>query len=162
MNDSEHEELNEEFLDESEGEAATIRRLRENLKKTVAEKQEYLDGWQRARADFANYKKEEARIHADREERTKAHCIETLLPALDTLELSLKHDASPTLLMIEKQFLDALKQFGVERFGKEGDAFDPHIHEALAHEGEGTHIVKIERSGYKAGAHIIRAAQVII
>lgn len=153
----------DEFVSEEEAEGpALIKRLREKLKKAVEEKQEYLEGWQRARADFANYKKEEASMHGDREVRSKAAVIETLLPALDALELSRRHEDSPTLRMIEKQFLDALQRIGVERFGAVGEEFDPSQHEALAQNGEGHTIVEIARSGYKIDNTIIRAAQVII
>ncbi len=158
------EEANSAHGDEEINESgpAALKKLREKLNKAVEEKQEYLEGWQRARADFANYKREEASMHGDREERTKAKLIEDLLPALDVLELSLKHEDSPTLRMIEKQFLDALKRFGVERFGTAGEEFDPTIHEALAKQGEDHVVISVERSGYKVNNSIIRPAQVII
>ena len=154
----------EEFVseEEAEGGPAALKKLREKLNKAVEEKQEYLEGWQRARADFANYKREEASMHGDREERMKANLIEELIPALDVLELSLKHEDSPTLRMIEKQFLDALKRFGVERFGTVGEEFDPNIHEALAKGSEEHIVTSVERSGYKVNDNIIRPAQVII
>jgi molecular chaperone GrpE len=153
----------EEFVPEDEAEGpAALKRLREKLKKAVEEKQEYLEGWQRSRADFANYKKGEASLHSDKEDRIKASLVEELLPALDALELSLKHDESPTLRMIQKQFLSALKKIGIERFGKEGEEFDPRRHEALAKRGEEHIVQSVERSGYSAGERIIRPAQVII
>lgn len=154
----------EEFVSEEEaaGGPAALKKLRERLNKTVEEKQEYLEGWQRARADFANYKREEASMHGDREARTKASLIEELIPALDVLELSLKHEDSPTLRMIEKQFLDALKRLGVERFGQTGEEFNPNIHEALAKQSEEHVVTSVERSGYKVNETIIRPAQVII
>jgi len=154
----------EEFIPEDEAEEgeSALKKLREKLKKAVEEKQEYLEGWQRARADFANYKKEEASMHGDKEERTKAQLIEELIPALDALELALKHEDSPTLKMIEKQFLDSLKRLGVERFGQVGEEFDPRVHEALVKQSEDHIITSIERSGYKIGGTIIRPAQVVI
>lgn len=152
----------DELVDDDEQSPAALKKLREKLKKAVEEKQEYLEGWQRSRADFANFKREEASIHADREERFKAELIESLLPALDALELSLKHEDSSTVKMLEKQFLNSLKQLGIEQFGAVGEAFDPHLHEALAQNGD-THIItSVERSGYKIGNKIIRPAQVII
>jgi molecular chaperone GrpE len=158
------EELGEEFVPEDEAEAGpgALKKLREKLTKAVEEKQEYLESWQRARADLVNYKKEEATINADREDRLTAEYIETLLPALDTLELSLKHESSKTIEMIERQFIEALKKSKVERFGAVGETFDPHIHEALAHEADGQYIVRVERSGYKIGNRVIRPAQAII
>lgn len=158
----------EEFVSEEPSDAEAlegreaVKRLREKLKKAVEEKQEYLEGWQRARADFANYKREEASMHGDREARMKANLIEELIPALDVLELSLKHEDSPTLRMIEKQFLDALKRLGVERFGQTGEEFNPNIHEALAKQSEEHIVTSVERSGYKVNETIIRPAQVII
>jgi molecular chaperone GrpE len=159
MDDSE-----EEFIPEDEAEAGpgALKRLRERLTKAVEEKQEYLEGWQRARADFANYKREEASIHGDKEERIKAGFLEEFLPALDALELSLKHEDSPTLRMIERQFLDSLKRLGIERFGKIGEEFNPHLHEALAKQSEGHAVTSVERSGYRIKDAIIRPAQVII
>jgi molecular chaperone GrpE len=159
MDDSE-----EEFIPEDEAQQGpgALKKLRERLKKAVEEKQEYLEGWQRARADFANYKREEASIHGDKEERIKASFVEEFLPALDALELSLKHEDSPTLRMIEKQFLDSLKRLGVEKFGKAGEEFNPHQHEALAKQSEEHVVISVERSGYKINDTIIRPAQVII
>lgn len=158
-------ELEEEFIpdDEAEQGPGALKRLREKLNKAVEEKQEYLEGWQRARADFANYKREEAGLHADKEERIRADFVENLLPALDTLELSLKHHPDDTTLqMIEKQFLNALGQAGVERFGKAGEEFDPAQHEALAKKTDDHKVISVERSGYKIGSKVVRPAQVII
>lgn len=158
------EHSDEEFVSEEEAEspATALKKLREKLNACIKEKQEYLDGWQRARADFANYKKAEASMHGDKEVRIKAELIEELLPALDALELALKHEETPTLRMIEKQFLDALKRMGVEKFGKKGEDFDPRSHEALAMQSEEHKVISVERSGYKIGETIIRPAQVII
>lgn len=166
MSDAEEEIVDEEEADEGPG---LIKKLREKLKKAIDEKQEYLEGWQRSRADFANYKREEAGIHSDKEERIMANLIEELLPALDSLELSLKHGTSKELQIVEKQFVDSLKKLGVEKFGSVGEDFDPHRHEALAQRGEEHKIVSVERSGYaihspgqSSGNKIIRPAQVII
>lgn len=154
----------EEFVSEEETDngPAALKKLRERLNKAIEEKQEYLEGWQRARADFANYKREEASMHGDKQERTKAKLLEELLPALDTLELSLKHHDSPELKMIEKQFLDSLKRLGIERFGSMGEEFDPNKHEALAKQSDEHIVTSVERSGYKLNDIIIRPAQVII
>ncbi len=154
----------EEFVPEEEAETgpAALKSIREKLKIAIAEKQEYLEGWQRARADLINYKKETAAGHGESRGRIKAEFIEELLPALDVLELSVKHDKNPTLTMLEKQFLDSLKKLDIERFGSVGDDFDPHKHEALAERGKKHKVESVERSGYRAGGKIIRPAQVII
>ncbi len=154
----------EEFIPDEESEAGpqALKSIREKLKAAISEKQEYLEGWQRARADLVNYKKEESSAHADKESRIKAALVEELLPALDALELSLKHENNPTLVMLERQFINALKKMGVEKFGAVGEEFDPRKHEALAQRGNEHLIESVERSGYSAGDTIIRPAQVII
>ncbi len=154
----------DEFVaeDESEAGSAALTSLREKLKKAVAEKQEYLEGWQRARADLVNYKKETAGAHGESQERMLAEFIEELLPALDVLELSVKHDSTPALEMLEQQFLGSLKKLGIERFGAIDDDFDPRRHEALAKRGQTEKVESVERSGYSIGNNIIRPAQVII
>jgi molecular chaperone GrpE len=154
----------EEFVPEDEAEegAGALKKLREKLKKAIEEKQEYLEGWQRARADLVNFKKETETGHGESRERLKAELIEELIPALDVLELSLRHEKNQTLSMLEKQFLMGLQKLGIERFGAVGEDFDPQKHEAIAMKGDEHKIQSVERSGYKAGERIIRPAQVII
>ena len=154
----------EEFVSEEETEEgpALIKKLREKLKKAVEEKQEYLEGWQRARADLVNYKREEAQAHSEKEGRMLAGFVESLLPALDAFELALRHTPGKELELVHKQLLDSLRKSGVEQFGEAGDEYDPHKHEALVQKGEGTTIESVERSGYAIGNKIIRPAQVII
>ncbi len=161
----------EEFIPEDEAEEGPglIKKLREKLKKAIEEKQEYLEGWQRSRAEFANYKKGEAAHAETKESRIKAELVGELLPALDTLEIALRHEDTPALRMLQKQLLDGLKKLGVERFGATGEEFDPGRHEALAKRSEDHIVVSVERSGYtihsagqSSGDTIIRPAQVII
>lgn len=156
-----------EFVDYTEGEnegdgAEAVKKLREKLKKAVEEKQEYLEGWQRARADFANYKRQEAGIHSNKEEHIKAELVENLLPALDAFEMALKHSPTPELEIVYKQLIDSLKKMGVAQFGKPGEEFDHHTHEALGQTESGEKVVSVERSGYSIDKKIIRPAQVII
>ena len=163
------ENLEAEFVPEEEAEQgpALIKKLRERLKKAIEEKQEYLEGWQRARADFVNYKREEAGREAEREARAKAELVETLLPALDSFEMALKHAQTKEMNLVHKQLLDALRKLGVDYFGKKGDTFDPRRYEALRQIDtavlEEDHTVEsVERSGYSIGDKIIRPAQVTI
>ncbi|HEY5383007.1 MAG TPA: nucleotide exchange factor GrpE [Candidatus Paceibacterota bacterium] len=162
----------EEFIAEEDSEAgsAAVGKLRDKLKKAVEEKQEYLEGWQRARADFANFKREEALMHHDKEARIKSDMVESLIPTLDTFEMALKHtkgDESKGLQIIYKQFLNSLKSMGVEKYGAPGDTFNPHTYEALREVATSDQIQdhtveSVERSGYAAGEKIIRPAQVSV
>jgi molecular chaperone GrpE len=159
----------EEFIAEEDSEAtsAAVGKLREKLKKAVEEKQEYLEGWQRSRADFANFKREEALMHTDKEARIKADFIEKLLPLFDSIELARHHEVSETTATLERQFLNSLKDIGIERFGLQGEKFDPYKHEALRESPtdkiELDHtILEVQRSGYRTGETIIRPAYVTI
>ncbi len=153
----------EEFIEEEEEQTpAAVKKLREKLAQAVKEKQEYLDGWQRARADFVNFKKEEASMVREKEQRIKADLVESLLPTLDSFEMALKHGATKEYELVYKQLLGSLAELGVEKFGAQGETFNPALHEALTQTGDGETIQSIERSGYKVGERIIRPAQVII
>ncbi|MBC7836406.1 nucleotide exchange factor GrpE [Acetobacteraceae bacterium] len=162
--------LDEEFIPEDEADAgpAAIKRLRERLGKAIEEKQQYLEGWQRSKADFVNLKRDEESRRDLTQVRLKASLAEDLVPVLDSFEMALRHAPdNKELALLNKQLLDAVKKMGVERFGGIGEEFDPHKHEALREitvekpEQEHT-IVSIERSGYSIGDHIIRPAQVSV
>ncbi len=167
----------EEFVPEDEAEEGPglVKKLREKLKKAVEEKQEYLEGWQRARADFANYKREEAGLHTDKEARIKANLVEEILPLLDSLDAALKSpsfekantELKKGIACIYQQFLNVLKRIGVEPIGEVGQPFDPYKHEALNEEVVEVEklnhtIVAVHRSGYTLGDRVVRPAQVSV
>lgn len=161
--------LDEEFVPEDEVDAspAAIKRLRERAQKAEAEAKANLEGWQRSRADFANYKKDETVQRAFTEERLRSSLVEELIPLLDSFEMASKHTPSKEFEILHKQLLDTIKRMGVESFGKEGELFDPHRYEAVrevqVETPEKDHtVVSIERSGYSIGTHIIRPAQVSV
>ncbi len=159
----------EEFIleDEAENPALVVKRLREKLNKAEAERAEYLEGWQRSRADFANFKKDEEARRSHLEERLRASLVEEIIPVLDSFEMAAKHVATKELEILHKQLLDSIKKMGIESFGKKGEPFDPQTHEAVREvpvdSPEQDHtVVSVERSGYSIGTHIIRPAQVSV
>ncbi len=168
--------LDEEFIleDEADGSPGAIKRLRERLEKALKEKHEYLEGWQRAKADFVNLKRDEEARRSHTEMRSKASLAEDLIPVLDSFEMALKHSETKELAVLYKQLLDSVKKMGVEQFGAVGEKFDPHKYEALREvsvdKREDDHtIVSVERSGYainslgqSSGNYIIRPAQVSV
>lgn len=173
MKDEEQDDT-EEFVEDGDESTfgdgpGAVKRLRERLKIAVEEKQEYLDGWQRSRAEFVNYKKQEASFGAEREARAKSDAVEKLLPALDAMELAMRHDKAtdPTLKMLHSQFMSSLKAIGVEQFGAVGDEVDPRYYEPLSSkevedESQDHTVVSVERSGYRIGKTVVRPAQVIV
>lgn len=164
--------------DEAEAEAASpaaIKSLRDKLKKAVAEKQEYLEGWQRTRADFVNYKKAEDSAHDERGARIKAEFVESLLPALDSFEMAFGakwyQGAAPEwkggVMSIYRELVRSLERFGISLYTPLGEPFDPTKHEAVREtvvmeEKEDHTVVSVERSGYSVGDKIIRPAQVTV
>ena len=166
-------EPDEELGAEASGKAR-LKKVREELEQAKKERQEYLDGWQRCKADSINARKE-ALAAADRAaERAKENYLHELLPVLDSFDMATGNEAweavDPTwkggIEQIRNQLLDVLLRNGLKRFGKVGELFDPMRHEAIQETddmpGEPHSIVKIIRYGYEQGGRTIRPAQVIV
>ena len=111
---------------------AKITKLREELTTCRAEKAEYMDGWQRAKADYVNLlKRVEGEAKAS-ESKGKIKAVETLLPAFDALERAKEHGEIPEGFMaIAKQLESAFAALGLEETGKVGEEFNPVYHEAF-------------------------------
>jgi molecular chaperone GrpE len=125
---------------------------------------ELLSDLQRVQADFANYRKRALRDQQLTADRAKASVITQLLPVLDDLDRARSHgdlDSGP-LKSVADKLATALEGLGLSGFGDEGDDFDPALHEAVQHEGDGTHPVvgTVMRRGYKVGDLVVRHALV--
>lgn len=125
---------------------------------------ELLADLQRVQADFANYRKRSLRDQQVSAERAKASVISQLLPVLDDLDRARSHgdlDSGP-LKSVADKLVTALEGLGLSGFGEEGDEFDPGLHEAVQHEGDGTHPIvgTVMRRGYKVGDLVVRHALV--
>jgi molecular chaperone GrpE len=125
---------------------------------------ELLADLQRVQADFANYRKRALRDQQLIADRAKASVITQLLGVLDDLDRARSHgdlEAGP-LKSVADKLVAALEGQGLSGFGAEGDEFDPALHEAVQHEGEGTHPVvgTVMRRGYKVGDQVVRHALV--
>ena len=125
---------------------------------------ELLADLQRVQADFANYRKRALRDQQVTADRAKATVIGQLLPVLDDLERARSHGdlESGPLRAVADKLVSALEGLGLSAFGAEGDEFDPGLHEAVQHEGDGTHPVvgSVMRKGYKVGEQVVRHAMV--
>ncbi len=147
--------------------------LKAELENTRAQMQEYLDGWQRERAAFANYRRrvEEQQEQARRE--LVASIARRYLEVLDDLELALKN--KPTegegaawaegIELIYRKMLAVLEAEGVKPMDTHpGDPFDPRFHEAITHEPHDEHeseaIIEVVRRGYMIGDQVLRPALV--
>ena len=119
---------------------------------------------QRVQADFANYRKRALRDQEAAGERAKAVVVSQLLGVLDDLDRARSHgdlDAGPMKSVADK-LVGALSGMGLAEFGTEGEAFDPSLHEAVQHEGDGSNPVigHVMRKGYKLGEFVLRPAMV--
>jgi molecular chaperone GrpE len=143
------------------------------LQKQLAEAQsqaaEYKDGWQRALADFQNYKRRTDAEKSETYQVAVGNIIKRYLPVLDDMERALA--ACPPDLtwadgieLIYRKLQDILAAEGLQRIQAEGQPFDPNFHEAITQEPaegvESGHVIAVVRNGYMLGERVIRPAQV--
>ena len=120
---------------------------------------------QRVKAEYDNYRKRSVRQEQAAAERGKAFAAKQLLPVLDDLERARRHgdlEAGPLKSLADK-LTGALHAIGLVAYGVEGDPFDPSLHEAVQHEGDGTNPVigNVMRQGYRLGeGPVLRHAMV--
>ncbi|MDO8663941.1 MAG: nucleotide exchange factor GrpE [Candidatus Liptonbacteria bacterium] len=144
------------------------KKLREDLKQCEAEKKEYLDGWQRAKADFINYKKEEGARMEDMARFITTGLIQDILPVLDSFALALSHglpkDVEKGVLLIRSQFMDVMHKRGLEEIMvSAGDVFNPEIHESIGEVESDVlqgAIAEEVQGGYRLRGKVIRPARV--
>jgi molecular chaperone GrpE len=119
---------------------------------------------QRVKAEYDNYRKRALRDQQLIAERARATVVTELLPILDDLDRARSHgdlEAGP-LKSVADKLVTTLEGLGLSGFGDEGDDFDPALHEAVQHEGDGTHPVvgSVMRRGYRVGELVLRHAMV--
>ncbi len=145
---------------------AKVKKVRDELAACRKEKQEYMDGWQRSKADYVNLLKRLETESKNAELKGKAGAVETLLPAFDALERSKEHGELPEGFMaIAKQLESAFAALGLEELGKVGEKFDPAFHEALGQdtadsEAKDDTITAVLEKGWRMNGSVIRPAKV--
>ncbi|HXK38825.1 MAG TPA: nucleotide exchange factor GrpE [Candidatus Paceibacterota bacterium] len=150
-----------------------IKKLRAELEKCKEEKQEYLVGWQRCKADSINARKEAIATAERAGNRSRDALIEDIIPALDSFDMAIgsgawaQMDANWRTGMenVRAQLITALSNQGVSAYAEIGDDFDPILYEAVQEvdaEGKPGSVVKVLRRGYKTSERIIRPAQVAV
>ena len=158
--------------DEDEGladAAAKVNKLREELKGCEAEKREYLDGWQRAKAELINYKKDEARRFEELVKFAAQGVIAEVVAVLDSFDLALQHqmpkDVEKGIVLIRSQLEDILRRRGLEVLAAVGQKFDPSCHESLGEvesdAAPGTVVEELQK-GYLLNGKVLRPTRVRI
>lgn len=156
----------------------TLEEVQKKIEKYQKEKNEYLAGWQRARADFLNYKKDEAERIGEIVKYANENLILKILPILDNFEkaenevVNMKHKDGKIkksidgFLQIKKQIQDFLKNQGVEEIKCLGEKFDPNFQEVMEEvevkDRESGVVIKEIQKGYKLFGKVIRPAKVKI
>lgn len=120
---------------------------------------------QRLTAEYANYRR---RVDRDRRvavDAAKAGVVAELLGVLDDLDRARAHDdLTGPLKSVADKLATALQKQGLEEFGAEGEPFDPTLHEAVQHDGDGREPVigVVMRKGYRFGDRVLRHALVAV
>lgn len=121
---------------------------------------------QRLQAEYANYRKREQRERQVAIDLAKASVIGELLDLLDDLDRAREHGdlESGPLKAIGDKLVGRLQGLGLESFGEVGDLFDPELHEAVQHSGDGAAPVldTVLRRGYRVRDRVLRSAMVVV
>ncbi|MBI2640937.1 MAG: nucleotide exchange factor GrpE [Candidatus Sungbacteria bacterium] len=161
-----------EILPDEEGDPPDLQKKIKKLKKDLDEcekvRKEYLDGWQRAKADHINYRNDEGKRFEDMARFVTAGLIQEILPVLDSFDLALGHGLSPDvekgILLIRSQFEDILKKRGLKQIEVEtGEEFNPERHESIGEiesDAPPGKIAEVVQRGFIFHDRILRPARV--
>ncbi len=145
--------------------------LKQNLLEQKTKAEEYLANWQRAQADFINYKRRSDKEKEELADYSRAAIIQCVLPILDDFERAISAIPEKTMdsnwvegvRMIEKKLRTVLESEGLSCIEAIGEPFDPYQHEAVRQEsGEEGIIIEDIRKGYKYRDRVIRPSQVVV
>ena len=122
---------------------------------------------QRLQAEYSNYRKRVERDRAVASEIAIAAVLSELLATLDDIDRAAEHgELTGGFKSVADQLINTTTKLGLEKYGKDGDEFDPQIHEALMHETSAEVTVptatKILQPGYKFKERVLRPARVAV
>jgi len=175
MKKEEEEIIFEEYEENTGADSSKkLQKLKDKLKKCEAEKQEYLDSWQRAQADFINLRKQDEKEKQELKKYAEKALIEDLVGVLDSFDMAFSDkeawEKAPEnwrkgIEYIYNQFSGILSDRGLSRIGESGEGFNPDIHEAVSNvevqdEDKDNTVVKVLQVGYKLHDKVIRHAKV--
>ena len=159
-------------MDDGEPVEDPVEVLQASLGEITTKAEEYLDGWQRARADFANYKKRVLRENADIRQMARGEVIKLYLDIADDLGWALQEKPesgeegtwADGIEIIFQKLRSRLEAEGIKPMNPLGEEFDPNIHEALmkeeSKEYESGQIIEVMQEGYWIGEKVLRPALV--
>jgi molecular chaperone GrpE len=154
------------------GVQASVAELQKQVEDARSQANEYLDGWQRARAEFANYKKRVERDQSQTYQNAAGSILKRYLAVVDDLERALKNRPKDTegaawaegIELIYRKLLALLEAEGVTVMNAQGEEFDPNLHEAILMEDsdqyESGQVTEVLQQGYMIGDKVLRPAMV--
>ena len=166
--------IDEEPNNEIEAEAAEIEDVEEVKQALAEEKQKAetnLAGWQRAQADFENYRKRSEQEKEETSRFANSTLMFNLLPALDDLERALnstpsgmaEHSWLDGVKLIERKLKATLEAQGLSPIKALGEPFDPNLHEAVRQaEGDDGMVIEEVEKGYRLYDRVIRPSKVVV
>lgn len=153
---------------------AKIKKLREELKIARKERDEYLTGWQRAKADFINARKEEEKSRAEFVKSANKELVLDIVTTLDNFDMAFANKEAwekvdenwrKGVEYIYSQLLATLEQNGLKQLVPLGEMFDPNIHTSVESvpvaKPEDEHkILEVAQKGYTQNGSLIRSPKV--
>ena len=171
----ESEVLEFEFNEDGEEDLKkTLKKFRADLKEVQKQKEEYLTGWQKERADFINYKKQEDERRTIFSESMRERILTRFLSVIDSFNMAFANKEAwekvddnwrKGVEYIYTQMNTIFEEYGVKAIGEIGETFDPNIHQSIdvveTDKKELEHTVaNVIQKGYKLGERVIRPARV--
>ena len=159
---------------EAEGEQDEQSKLLEQLETLTAEANGYRDRALRAVAELENYRKRAIREKDESRKYANQDLMETFLPLLDNFSMGLQaaqqHEAGKAFAegfaMVLTQVNGWLESNGIACLNPVGEAFDPNLHESVAHlehaEIPDGHVIEVNRVGYSLHDRLLRPAVVVV
>ena len=160
----------QEAAQETAEQVVDVAALQEELEKTKAQCDEYLDLAQRKQAEFANYRRRTEGVRQEAFDDGRRDAIDKLLPIIDNLERALaaagenEGGLKAGVEMVLRQTKETFAKMGVEEIDPLGQPFDAELHNAVMQgsedEGEPGTVCMVLQKGYKLGNRVIRHAMV--
>ena len=160
----------QEAAQETTEEVVDVAALQDELAKTKAQCDEYLDLAQRKQAEFANYRRRTEGVRQEAFDDGRRDAIDKLLPIIDNLERALavagesEEGLKAGVEMVLRQTKETFAKMGVEEIDPLGQPFDAELHNAVMQgsedEGEPGTVCAVFQKGYKLGNRVIRHAMV--
>jgi len=152
-----------------------VSKLKEKFTKCQEEKQEYLDNWQRAQADFLNLRRRDEEDKQKAIKFAKQELIEEVISVLDSFDMAFGNkevwEKAPEewregMTRIHTQLENILTKNGLEKINPLGERFDPGMHDAVSSqkvtEEDDEKVMQVVQAGYRLHEKVIRPAKVVV